>query len=179
MQLTSILLFLSATACASAFPALIETRDAAEANGTTSGPKPAAFACEQGNNILSEQLAEMAKLKAQNISVPPYLAGYYTAVSAGRQSIGCPGTLPVRRRDFTPKQEPCDVIIEQHDRMMALIDRFEKEKIGVAPFIAGFFSATLDGNKALGCVPFTGRGAVAPVVDAGAGDYVSGSESSF
>lgn len=63
--------------------------------------------------------------------------------------------------------------------MMALIDRFEQEKIGVAPFIAGFFSATLDGNKALGCVPFTGRGAVAPVVDAGAGDYASGSESAF
>ena len=157
---------------------MIETRDAAESNTTTTGPKSAAYACDSGNNILNEQLSEMARLKAQNISVPPYLAGYYTAISSGRQAIGCPDTLPVRRREFTPLEEPCDVINEQHDRMMVLIDRFEKDNIGVAPFIAGFFSATLDGNKALGCVPFTGKGAVAPVVEGAAGGNAGDSTSS-
>ena len=39
---------------------------------------------------------------------------------------------------------------------MVLVNRFEAEHIGVAPFIAGFLSATLDGHKGLGCPPLTG-----------------------
>ena len=44
---------------------------------------------------------------------------------------------------------------EQHGRMMALVDRFSKEKIGVAPFLAGFLSGAQDAHKAFDCPPFT------------------------
>ncbi len=175
MQLPSILLLVSAAVSASAYPAAtddssaIEGRDAAEAS-TNTGPKDAAFACNQANNIVSEQIAELAKLKAKNISVPPYLSGYYTAINSERSAIGCPEALVVRKRSFTPLQEPCDVLNDQHERMLELIDRFQKDNIGVAPFISGFLSATLDEKNALGCGPFTGTAADEPVVDAEAAD---------
>ena len=174
MQLSSILFLLSAAISALAYPTAISDptalypRDTAEAD-TTSGPKSAEFACDHANNILGQQLDEMAKLKAQNISIPPYLAGYYSAITSGREAIGCPTVLHVRKR-FTPLAEPCDVINEQHERMMVLIDRFQSEKIGVAPFIAGFLSATLDGNKGLGCPPFAKTAADEAVSDEAGGE---------
>ena len=159
MQLTSVILFLSATAVSvSALPGalpIIKERQASGANSTTS-PKSAGFACDHAGEIIGQQLAEMKKLKAQNIDIPPYLAGYYTAINSGRQEIGCPGPIPIGKRDFTPIKQPCDIINEQHERMMELVNRFEAENISVAPFIAGFFTATLDGHSALSCPPFTG-----------------------
>ena len=158
MQLSAILLLLSAAISASAYPTAVpdytflDPRDAAEAD-TTSGPESADFACNYADGILSHQIDEIGKLKTQNISIPPYLAGYYSALSSGRDAIGCPTVLPVRKR-FTPLAEPCDVIDEQHGRMMVLIQGFQSKNIGVAPFLAGFLSATLDGNKGFGCPPF-------------------------
>ena len=58
---------------------------------------------------------------------------------------------------------------------MVLIDRFQKENIGVAPFIAGFLSASLDEHHALGCPPFTGKGADTPVPDVAASENVTDS----
>ena len=175
MQLTSLVLFLSTGATSvSAFPGAfprLQTRQEAATNETT-GPKNASFACDHSHNLVSTQLDQMTRLKADKISVPPYLAGYYTAINSGRQEIGCPDDTTVKR-DVTPIQEPCDVVNDQHERMMVLINKFDTEGIAVAPFIAGFLSATLDGNKALSCPTFTGpateeavaRGNSVPAVD--------------
>lgn len=153
MQLTSIILFLSAAISASAYPGAVQARQAAE---PTAEPKGADFACAHASMIVSQQIAEMSKLKAQNISVPPYLAGYYTAINSGRQEIGCEGSISLDKRET---KEPCDVVNDQHGRMMELVNKFEAESIPVAPFIAGFLSATLDGHAALSCPPFTGSAA--------------------
>lgn len=155
MQFTSIILFLSAAVSASALPGALQVRQAAGTNGTASH-SIAAVACNTAGEIIKNQFAEMSKLKAQNISIPPYLAGYYSAINSGRQEIGCPGSIAISARDFTPLKGPCEVIKEQHERMMVLVNRFEANQISVAPFIAGFLSATLDGNKGLKCPSFTG-----------------------
>lgn len=155
MQFTSIILFLSAAVSASALPGALQARQAAGAN-ETDGQNLATLACNTAGEIITNQIAEMSKLKAQNISIPPYLAGYYSAINSGRQEIGCPGSISISARDFTPLKGPCEVINEQHERMMALVNRFEADKISVAPFIAGFLSATFDGNKGLKCPAFTG-----------------------
>ena len=180
MHLTSFLLLLASTAVfASPYPVVseksttIEPRAAAGANSTTTGPKGAKFACDHSNVILSQQVAEMAKLKEANIGIPPYLAGYYSAINSGHQAIGCPAinvAKPQSQMEIVPLQEPCDVINEQHGRMMVLINRFQKDSISVAPYIAGFVSATVDGNKGLGCPPFTPSAADAPVDSASAAD---------
>ena len=39
--------------------------------------------------------------------------------------------------------------------MVVLIERFQKDEISIAPFLAGFLSATVDANKGLGCPAFT------------------------
>lgn len=97
----------------------------------------------------------MSKLKAQNITIPSYLSGYYTAINSGIEEVGCPA-LSLGKRGFAPNKQPCDVINKEHERMMVLVNRFVADGISVAPFIAGFLSATLDGHKALSCPPFTG-----------------------
>lgn len=155
MQLTSIIVLLSGALSASAFPGKLLARQAEEAKNST-GPANADFACNQADGIIQHQFAEISKLKAGNISVPPYLAGYYSAIDSGRREIGCPGSNPFGRRDTAALKEPCDVVNDQHERMMVLVNKFVADKIGIAPYIAGFLSATLDGQKGLGCPPFTG-----------------------
>lgn len=39
---------------------------------------------------------------------------------------------------------------------MQLINGFDAGDIGIAPFLAGFLSATVDGHTALLCPPFSG-----------------------
>ena len=163
MHLKSIILLLSATAITvsarpGAMPAIQARQAQGTSNTTTTGPKDAKFACDTANQIIGQQIAEMAKLKAEDIPIPPYLAGYYTAINSGRQEIGCPGSIHIgkKRDSFTPLAQPCDVINDQHERMMVLVNRFGEEHIAVAPFIAGFLSATLDGHTGLGCPPLTG-----------------------
>lgn len=114
----------------------------------------------------------MSRLRGFNITIPPYLAGYYTAIDDGLEEIGCPGHVSLGRRESTALRLPCDVVNEQHERMMLLVNGFEANNIGIAPFIAGFLSATLDGNKALGCSPFTG-----PASEAGAARVANSSNS--
>lgn len=178
MHLTSIILFLSATAISvSAHPAAIPAIQARGSTNTT-GLKDAHFACDAANEIIGQQLAEMTKLKAQAIPIPPYLSGYYTAINSGRQEIGCPGSIPIGKRQFTPRMQPCDVINGQHERMMVLVNRFETDKIGVAPFIAGFLSATLDGHKGLGCPPLTGPATEAAAASKGGAAGASNSTDS-
>ena len=155
MQPTAIILLLCAAISASAYPGALQARQAAGANSTT-GPKGMDFACDHASQIIDEQIAQMAKLKAEKIGVPPYLAGYYSALNSGREEIGCPGAIPLGRRETTPTKEPCDVVNDQHERMMVLVNRFEAEHIVIAPFIAGFLSATLDGQRGLSCPPFSG-----------------------
>ena len=53
-------------------------------------------------------------------------------------------------------KDPCDVVNEQHERMMELVNKFQGEDITIAPYITGFLSATVDGNVGLGCPPFSG-----------------------
>ncbi|KAL9069040.1 MAG: hypothetical protein Q9161_005798 [Pseudevernia consocians] len=175
MQLTSIISLLSATAVSvSALPGAfhtIQARQAAGSNNTT-GPKDANFACDTAYKVVTQQIAEMSKLKAQDIPIPGYLSGYYTAINSGRQEIGCPGAITVGKRQFVPSRKPCDVLNEQHERMMVLVNRFEADHIGVAPFIAGFLSATLDGHKGLGCPPLTG-----PATEVAAAKIVNASNS--
>ena len=167
MQLTSIVLILSAAVSASAFPSALWAR---ASNNTASLPKAEA-ACGTAHAIIGQQFAEMANLKEQKIPVPAYLAGYYTAINSGRQEIGCPGSISVgKREETTALKDPCDVIDEQHERMQVLVNRFESENIPVAPFIAGFLSATLDGHEGLKCPPFTGPATeAAGTSNAGAG----------
>lgn len=161
MQPTSIILFLSAFISVSGYPGAFQARQAV-ASGNPASPKSAEFACAHSSKIVSQQIAQMSKLKAQNISIPPYLAGYYTAINSGRQEIGCQGSISLAQRDTKALKEPCDVVNDQHERMMELVNKFEAEKIPVAPFIAGFLTATEDGHGALSCLPFTG-----PATEAG------------
>ena len=161
MQLPSIIvLLLSTTVSVSAFPAAIEARD-------TTGPKSADSACDHSGGILGQQLAEMAKLKAQNISIPPYLAGYYSALNSEQEEIGCLGTVSGQS---TPNRDPCEVTNEQLERMMEVVDRSQKNDIGVAPFIAGFLSAAQDEHKAFGCPAFTSKATDASVNVSAAAD---------
>lgn len=150
MQLTSIILLLSATVSVSALPAALEALADIDARDAT-GPASIESACDQSNSILSQQFDEMTKLKEQNIAIPPFLAGYYSAITNGRQEMGCPGTIPARKRQSTPKKTPCDVINGQLKTMTAQVNKFQKNNIGIAPYIAGFLSAAQDGHKALGC----------------------------
>ena len=53
-------------------------------------------------------------------------------------------------------KDMCDVVNEQHERIMVMVNNFEAENISVAPYIAGFLTATLDGLEGLGCHAFTG-----------------------
>lgn len=151
MQLISIaVLLLSATVSVSALPAALEALADIDARDT-SGPKNTDNACDQSSSILSQQFGEMTKLKEQKIAIPPFLAGYYSAITSGRQEMGCPGTILARKRQSTPKKDPCEVINRQLETMMAQVNKFQKNNIGVAPYIAGFLSAAQDGHKALGC----------------------------
>lgn len=152
MQLTSVVLVLSAVVSASAYPGALQARQTLN----ITGPKDANFACDRGLNLVSKRLEEITRLKAQNITVPPYLAGYFSAVRSELEDIGCPDSLPIRKRQITPKNEPCDVINSQYERMMERVNRFKAGNISVAPYIAGFLSATIDGNKGLSCLPLTG-----------------------
>ena len=129
-------------------PCALEVRDAADT-------PDAAEACKESSYIIRDQLAQMAELKAQDISIPPYLAGYYSAISSGRQEIGCPNSLCIDAHEFTPKKQPCDVIDEQHGRMMVLTEGFRNESISAPPFIAGFLAAVQDGYFVLRCPPYT------------------------
>ncbi len=61
---------------------------------------------------------------------------------------------------------------------MVLVNRFETDKIGVAPFIAGFLSATLDGHKGLGCPPLTGPATEAAAASKGGAAGASNSTDS-
>lgn len=150
MQLTSIVLLLSATVSVSALPATLEALADIDARDTA-GPSSIDSACDQSNRILSEQFGEITKLQEQNIAIPPFLAGYYSAITSGRQEMGCPGTIPARKRQSKPKKNPCEVINGQLETMTAQVNKFQKNNIGVAPYIAGFLSAAQDGQKALGC----------------------------
>ena len=99
----------------------------------------------------------MAKLKARKIPIPPFLSGYYSATNGIIEEIGCPGVpLALGERSFKAKKEPCDVVNEQHERMMKLINGFDGREIGIPPYLAGFLSATIDGHTALLCPPFSG-----------------------
>ncbi|KAF6218260.1 hypothetical protein HO133_006222 [Letharia lupina] len=180
MQLTSIALFLSAAVSVSALPATLQARQAAAGAHSTTGPKSAKVACDRSSKSISRQIAEMSKLMASNISVPPYLAGYYTAIDDERQEIGCPGAVSLGKREFTPNKEPCDVNNGQNERMTALVIRFEADQIAVAPFVAGFMSAVLDEHKGLGCPPFTGPGseAAAARIAGASNSTISDSDSS-
>ena len=71
--------------------------------------------------------------------------------------MGCPGApVALEERSFKAKKEPCEVVNEQHERMMKLINGFDSSEIGIAPYLAGFLSATIDGHAALSCPPFSG-----------------------
>ncbi|KAF6227652.1 hypothetical protein HO173_012092 [Letharia columbiana] len=156
MQLTSIALFLSAAVSVSALPATLQARQAAAGAHSPTGPISAKVACDRSNKSISHQIAEMSKLKASNISVPAYLAGYFAAIDDERQELGCPGTISLGKREFTPNKEPCDVNNGLNERMTAVVNRSEADQIAVAPFVAGFLSAVLDVHKGLGCPPFSG-----------------------
>ena len=160
MQLTSITLLLFSTAVPiTAAPAAVnrlEVREtAANTNGST--PKGADFACPHSAQIVANQLAEMAQLKAKKIPIPPFLSGYYSAINGGIEEIGCPDApIALEERSFKANREPCDVVNDQHERMMKLINGFDASEIGIAPYLAGFLSATIDGHTALLCPPFSG-----------------------
>ena len=171
MHFNSILLFLAAAVSASARPGSHRSAQAAGANSAT-GPKSAIFACAHADKIANREMQEMARLKAENISIPGYLAGYYTGVNSERREIGCPGSKLDSKRNFTPLKAPCDVLNEQHERMMELINAFAADDIPIAPFISGFFTAAVDQNKGIGCLPFTG-----PATEAGAARIAAASNS--
>ena len=151
MQLTSIaVLLLSATVSVSALPAALEALADIDARDIT-GPKNTDSACNHTDSLLSQQFGEISKLKEQNIAIPPFLSGYYSAVSSGRQEMGCPGTIPMSKRQSTSKKDPCEVINGQLETMTAQVNKFQKNNIGIAPYIAGFMSAAQDGHQAFGC----------------------------
>ena len=154
MQFTSNILFLFAAVSASAVPAALQVREAAAADDTHL-KEVVTLACNTASEIITGQLAEISKLKAKNIAIPPYLAGYYSAIDSGRQEIGCPGSIAITARDVTTLKEPCEVINSQYERMNTLVNRFTTNEISVAPWIAGFLSAVMDGHKGLKCPAFT------------------------
>ena len=39
---------------------------------------------------------------------------------------------------------------------MKLVNGFDSREIGIAPYLSGFLSATVDGHAALMCPPFSG-----------------------
>ena len=160
MQLPSITLLLFSTAVSvSSLPAAVNTLEAQDTapNASGSTPKGADFACPHADQIVATQLAEMAKLKAKRIPIPPFLSGYYSAINGGIEEIGCPDApIGLEERSFQAKREPCDVVNDQHERMMKLINGFDGREIGIPPYLAGFLSATVDGHAALLCPPFSG-----------------------
>lgn len=156
MQLTYVVVLLSGAFSASALPRKLEVRQIDPDTTVSNGRANADFACSQASKIVTTQVAEIAKLKAEGVSVPPYLAGYFSAIDSGRQEIGCPGTSSLDSQSTVTTKDPCDVVNDQHERMMALVTKFQEEDIAVAPYIAGFLAATLDGNQGLGCPPFSG-----------------------
>ena len=168
MQFPSITLLLFSTAVSvSSLPAALNTLEARDTAASTSAstPKGADFACPHATQIVATQIAEMAKLRARKIPVPPFLAGYYSAISSGSEEIGCPGApITLGSRSYKVKREPCDVVKEQHERMMKLINGFDGREIGIPPYLAGFLSATVDGHAALSCPPFSGLATEVAVV---------------
>ena len=177
MQFSSITLFLLSNAVSvTAAPAAVNTLEARKTAASTSGstPKGADFACPHSAQIVADQLAEMAQLRAKKIPIPPFLSGYYSAINGGIEEIGCPGApVALDERSFKANREPCDVINEQHERMMKLINGFDASEIGIAPYLAGFLSATIDEHAVLLCPPFSG-----PATDVAVAAKYSGASAS-
>ena len=48
---------------------------------------------------------------------------------------------------------------------MKLINGFDASEISIAPYLAGFLSATIDGHAALSCAPFSGPATEVAVAD--------------
>lgn len=79
------------------------------------------------------------------------------------------------KRQSTSKKDPCEVINGQLETMTAQVNKFQKNNIGVAPYIAGFMSAAQDGQQAFGCAAGASK-TTDPSVSSASNQTIAGSD---
>lgn len=140
--------------------------------------------CEEASEYVKERLAEIVRLQTGHLPVPSDLGGYLFAVIKGREMLGCPSISGLNangsfssasphstRNSSEAIGDPCEVTRIVHEEVMYPIGVLKESKVPIPPFLAGWYSTTLDVAKYLGC-QFSGAGweSLTKSTDASSGD---------